>query len=130
MRVSQPLFVDGQRMNYAKGVIAQGRFLFLSGVTGSGATTADQVEYCWTNVKLRLEEMGGRLENIVQRQTFVTDMEEWRTEGGPRQREWLLANCPSLLEDGGQPASTLIGCMALSRPDIKVEIQVVVVLDD
>jgi enamine deaminase RidA (YjgF/YER057c/UK114 family) len=130
MRVSEPLYVDGQRMNYAKGVIAEGRFLFLSGVTGSGATTADQVEYCWTQVKQRLEEMGGRLENIVQRQTFVTDMEEWRVEGGPRQREWLQANCLTLLEDRHQPASTLIGCVALSRPEIRVEIQVVVVLED
>lgn len=127
MRKGHPLVIDGQLMGYAKGVVAEGRFAFLSGVTGRGPTMGDQAESCWVTIKERLEALGGRVENIVQRMTFVTSVEEWRAEGQARQRAWLEANCPSLIKD--PPAGTLIGCVALAQPDLKVEIQVVVALD-
>jgi enamine deaminase RidA (YjgF/YER057c/UK114 family) len=127
MRKGYPLVVDGQTMGYAKGVIAEGRFAFLSGVTGRGPTMGDQAESCWVTIKERLDALGGRVENIVQRMTFVTSIEEWRAEGQARQRAWLEANCPSLIQD--PPAGTLIGCVALAQPELKVEIQVVVALD-
>ena len=127
MRKGYPLVIDGQTMGFAKGVVAEGRFAFLSGVTGRGATMGDQAESCWVTIKERLEALGGRVENIVQRMTFVTSVEEWRAEGQARQRAWLEANCPSLIQD--PPAGTLIGCVALAQPDLKVEIQVVVALD-
>jgi enamine deaminase RidA (YjgF/YER057c/UK114 family) len=114
-------------MGYARGVVAEGRFAFLSGVTGRGPTMGDQAESCWVTIKERLEALGGRVENIVQRMTFVTSVEEWRAEGQARQRAWLEANCPSLIKD--PPAGTLIGCVALAQPELKVEIQVVVALD-
>jgi len=126
MRQSHPLVVDGQTMTFAKGVIAEGRFVYLSGVTGGGATMGDQAESCWTTIKERLDSLGGRVENIVQRMTFVTNIDEWQAEGQPRQRAWLQKNCPSLIES--PPAGTLIGCTALAQPAYKVEIQVVVAL--
>src|SRR5262245_23627069 len=107
-------------MTIANGVITEGRFLFLSGMTGAGLTTGDQVESCWVELKRRVEELGGRLENIIQRITFVTSMPEWRAEGSPRQRAWLQANCPALYDE--PLASMLIGCAALARPEFKVEI--------
>lgn len=127
MRQSHPLVVDGQLMGFAKGVVAEGRFAFLSGVTGQGASMGDQAESCWNTIKERLEALGGRLENIVQRMTFVTSVEEWRAEGQARQRAWLEANCPSMIQS--PPAGTLIGCVALAQPGLKVEIQVIVALD-
>jgi len=127
MRQGHPLVVDGQLMGFAKGVVAEGRFAFLSGVTGRGATMGDQAESCWATIKERLESLGGRLENIVQRMTFVTSMEEWRAEGQARQRAWFEANCPDLIKS--PPAGTLIGCAALAQPEFKVEIQVIVALD-
>ena len=127
MRQGHPLVVEGQLMGFAKGVVAEGRFAFLSGVTGRGATMGDQAESCWGTIKERLEGMGGRLDNIVQRMTFVTSIEEWQKEGGPRQRAWLEANCPSMIQS--PPAGTLIGCVGLAQPGLKVEIQVVVALD-
>lgn len=127
MRQGFPLVIDGQLMGFAKGVVAEGRFAFLSGVTGRGPTMGDQAESCWTTIKERLEALGGRLENIVQRMTFVTSVEEWRAEGQARQRAWFEANCPSLIQS--PPAGTLIGCVALAQPDLKVEIQVIVALD-
>lgn len=127
MRQGYPLVVDGQVMGFAKGVVAEGRFAFLSGVTGQGATMGEQAESVWATIKERAEGLGGRLENIVQRMTFVTSVPEWRAEGQARQRAWLEKNCPSMIES--PPAGTLIGCSALAQPEFKVEIQVVVALD-
>jgi len=127
MRKSYPLVVNGQTMGFAKGVITQGRLIFLSGATGEGATIGDQAVSCWTTIKQRCEELGGRLDNIVQRMTFVTSVDEWRTDGQAKQRAWLQANVPSMIES--PPAGTLIGCVALAQPEFKVEIQVVVALD-
>jgi len=127
MRQGYPLVVDGQLMGFAKGVVAEGRFAFMSGVTGDGAGMGDQAESCWNTIRERVEALGGRVENIVQRMTFVTSVPEWRSEGQARQRAWLEANCPSLIES--PPAGTLIGCSALAQPEYKVEIQVVVALD-
>ncbi len=127
MRQGHPLVIDGQLMGYAKGVVAEGRFAFLSGVTGRGATIGEQAQSCWNTINERTEALGGRLENIVQRMTFVTSVEEWRAEGQAGQRAWLEANCPSLIEN--PPAGTLIGCVALAQPELKIEIQVVVALD-
>src|SRR5580765_6437350 len=127
MRKSYPLVVNGQTMGFAKGVIAEGRFIFVSGTTGEGATIGDQAVSCWSTIKSRVEELGGRLDNIVQRMTFVTSVDEWRAEGQGKQRAWLEANCPSMLES--PPAGTLIGCVALAQPEFKVEIQVVIALD-
>jgi enamine deaminase RidA (YjgF/YER057c/UK114 family) len=67
------------------------------------------------------------LENIVQRMTFVTNVDEWQSDGTHRQRAWLEKNCPALLQN--PPAGTLIGCVALAQPAYKIEIQVVVALD-
>jgi len=126
-RQGYPLVVDGQLMGFAKGVVAEGRFAFLSGVTGTGPGMGEQAESVWNTIKERVEALGGRVENVVQRMTFVTSVEEWRAQGQPRQRAWLEANCPSLIEN--PPAGTLIGCSALAQPEYKVEIQVVVALD-
>ena len=127
MRQGHPLVVDGQLMGFAKGVVAEGRFAFLSGVTGQGPDMGAQAESCWNTIKERVESLGGRLENIVQRMTFVTSVEEWRSSGQAKQRAWFEKNCPSLIES--PPAGTLIGCSALAQPEYKVEIQVVVALD-
>ncbi|HZT07003.1 MAG TPA: Rid family hydrolase [Chloroflexota bacterium] len=127
MRQSHQLVINGQLQGFAKGVNAEGRFAFVSGVTGRGATIGDQAEDCWNTIKERVESLGGRVENIVQRMTFVTSIADWQAEGGPRQRAWLQKNCPSLIEN--PPAGTLIGCVGLAQPEYKVEIQVVVALD-
>jgi enamine deaminase RidA (YjgF/YER057c/UK114 family) len=126
MRESHQLVINGQVMPFAKGVVAEGRFAFVSGVTSDETAMGDQAEDCWKTIKDRVESLGGRLENIVQRMTFVTNMEEWQREGTSRQRAWLEKNCPSLIQS--PPAGTLIGCVALAQPSYKVEIQVVVAL--
>jgi enamine deaminase RidA (YjgF/YER057c/UK114 family) len=127
MRESHPLVVDGQLMGFARGVVTEGRLAFMSGVTGRGESMGDQAESVWNTINERVQALGGRVENIVQRMTFVTDIDAWQKEGGPRQRAWFEKNCPSLIEK--PPAGTLIGCVGLAQPGLKVEIQVVVALD-
>lgn len=127
MRQSFPLYRGSERLPYAKGVVAEGRFVFLSGVTGEGATMAEQAVDAWTAIKARLEDLGTSCENIVQRMTFVTDMAEWAQSGTPAQRRWLQEHAPRLLEE--QSTGTLIGVSCLASPAYKVEIQVVAVVD-
>src|SRR3954464_1629512 len=74
-RQGYPLVVDGQLMGFAKGVVAEGRFAFLSGVTGTGPGMGEQAESVWNTIKERVEALGGRVENVVQRMTFVTSVE-------------------------------------------------------
>ena len=127
MRKSHPLIQGGQRMGFAKGVLAEGRFVFLSGVLSADGSMGEQVPVIWNTIKERLEELGTRCENIVQRMTFVTDIAAWQTEGTPRQVEWMRQHAPALLED--TPAGTLVQIGALAQPQAMVEIQVVAVLD-
>jgi enamine deaminase RidA (YjgF/YER057c/UK114 family) len=94
---------------------------------GRGASVGDQAEHCRNTIKERVESMGGRLENIVQRMTFVTNIERWQAEGHPRQRVWLEEHCPSMHES--PPSGTRIGCVAMADPTYIVEIQIVVALD-
>src|SRR5437762_13716736 len=84
MRKSYPLVVNGQRQTYAKGVLAEGRYIFLSGVLSTEGSMGDQATRVWDEIKSRLADLGGRPENIVQRMTFVTDIPTWRAEGAPK----------------------------------------------
>ncbi|MEA2639696.1 MAG: hypothetical protein QOF51_1090 [Chloroflexota bacterium] len=127
MRKSFPLVVNGQRATYAKGVVADGRYIFLSGVLSTEGSMGDQATRVWDEIRARLADLGGKPENIVQRMTFVTDLLAWRAEGAPRQIEWLQKNAPALLED--QPSSTLVQIVALAQQGAMVEIQVIAVVE-
>jgi len=127
MRKSYPLVVGGAPMAYAKGVLGEGRFVFLSGVLDAHGALSEQVPAVWDTIKARLEELGSRCENIVQRMTFVTDIAAWRAEGSPAQTAWLQHHAPSLLNE--QPAGTLVQIVALAQPGAMVEIQVVAVAE-
>ena len=100
MRQGHPLVVDGQLMGFAKGVVAEGRFAFLSGVTGRGASMGDQAESCWATIKERLESLGGRLENVVQRMTS-----RWRSVTSSSR----ACGRPSASRGRASPAACLAG---------------------
>jgi enamine deaminase RidA (YjgF/YER057c/UK114 family) len=125
----------GKPMPWGKGVIASGRLVFLSGATGRDPETdqcepaiGDQAVTCWEEIRRHLEEAGTSCENIVQRNTFVTDVDEWMKSGLGAQERWLHEHCPALLRD--QPGSALIGVARLALPEMKVEIQVIAVIPD
>ena len=136
MRKSFPLHHSGGfRALWGKGCVARGTFAFLSGTEGIDAETLKvhatmgaQVDLAWEKIKARLEEMGTSCENIVQKMTFVTDMDEWSRHAVWYQLRWLQKNCPKLLEE--EPAGTLLGVPRLALPEMMVEIQVIAVLPE
>lgn len=135
MRKSLPLTHGGERVGWGKGCIARGTFVFLSGSEGRdletdlcNGTMGEQIEVIWDKIKSRLEEFGTSCENIVQRMTFVTDMDEFFRHARWYQQRWLRKNAPKLLDE--EPASTLIGVPRLHLPEMTVEIQVIAVIPE
>jgi enamine deaminase RidA (YjgF/YER057c/UK114 family) len=135
MRKSFPLYHGDERAVWGKGCVASGTFAFLSGTEGIDPETllvhrtmGEQVDLAWNKIKERLEEMGTSVENIVQKMTFVTDMDEWFRHGIWYQQRWLHRNCPQLLENEG--AGTLLGVNRLALPEMLVEIQVIAVVPE
>lgn len=135
MRKCFPLYHAGERAMWGKGCVARGTFAFLSGTEGIDpdtlivrSTMGEQVEMAWNKIKERLEEMGTSCENIVQKMTLVTDMDEWFRHGMWYQNRWLHRHCPKLLEE--EPAGTLLEVARLALPEMQVEIQVIAVLPE
>ncbi len=136
MRKSFPLYHSGgYRAMWGKGCVAHGTFAFLSGTEGIDPeslkvlpTMGDQVVMAWDKIKERLEEMGTSCDNIVQKITFVTDMDEWFRHGIWYQNRWLQSNSPKVLEE--EPAGTLLQVSRLALPEMKVEIQVIAVVPE
>lgn len=125
----------GGRMSWGEGAIASGTFVFLSGTPGLDPKTdlcpptmGEQALICWDVVDRSLKKAGTSCANIVQRITFVTDMDEWFSHGQRFQNRWLTKNYPELLEQ--EPASTLIGVNRLALRDMKIEIQVIAVVEE
>ena len=120
---------------WGKGCIAQGSFAFLSGTEGISPETlkvlptmGEQVDMAWDKIKERLGEMRTTCDNIVQKITFVTDMDEWFGHGVWYQYRWLQKNGPKLLAE--EPAGTLLQVSRLALPAMKVEIQVIAVIPE
>jgi len=135
MRKSFPLHHAGERAMWGKGCVASGTFAFLSGTEGIHPDTlivektmGEQVDMAWDKIKERLEEMGTSCENIVQKMTLVTDMDEWFRHGVWYQVRWLHRNCPKLLQE--EPAGTLLQVSRLALPEMMVEIQVIAVVPE
>ena len=136
MRKSFPLnHAGGYRAMWGKGCTAQGTFAFLSGTEGIDPETlkvlptmGEQVDMAWDKIKERLSEMGTSCDNIVQKITFVTDMDEWFRHGIWYQNRWLQKNSPQLIKE--EPAGTLLQVSRLALPEMKVEIQIIAVVSD
>jgi enamine deaminase RidA (YjgF/YER057c/UK114 family) len=122
-------------MGWGEGAIARGTFVFLSGTTGRDPATdlvpasmGEQTLMCWERISESLQKAGTSCANIVQRITYVTDMDEWFSHAAGFQRRWLAQNCPELLEH--EPGSALIGVQRLALAAMKVEIMVIAVIPD
>jgi enamine deaminase RidA (YjgF/YER057c/UK114 family) len=83
---------------------------------------------CWERINESLQKAGTSCANIVQRITYVTDMDEWFSHAAGFQRRWLARNCPELLNE--EPGSALIGVQRLALASMKVEILVTAVILD
>ena len=125
----------GGRMPWGEGAVARGTFVFLSGTTGRDPETdlcppsmGEQTLMCWDRIKESLEKVGTSCKNIVQRVTYVTDMDEWFSHGLLFQNRWMAKNCPELLDD--EPGSALIGVTRLALREMRVEIMVIAVIPE
>ncbi len=88
----------------------------------------EHVDMAWDKIKERLGDMGTSCDDIVQKITFVTEMDEWFRHDIWYQNRWLKKNSPKLMEE--EPAGTLLQVSRLALPEMKVEIQVIAVVPE
>ena len=107
--------------NYSRAVKA-GNLFFIAGCTAGGSpaeqgSLPDQLRETLRRIKAILETEGQSMNDVVKLTTFVTDVNEWA--------EHRTANDAVFVEmfDGNYPVNTLIGCAALVRPTLKIEIE-------
>lgn len=105
-----------------------GTTVYLAGVGGDvdalGKSLAGdfkaQVHRCFERLQEGLTPAGGTLDDLVSMTVFITDF---------RYADEFIAIRQGTFTKG-YPASAMIGCEALARPQMLVEIQAVAVLDD
>jgi enamine deaminase RidA (YjgF/YER057c/UK114 family) len=112
-------------------VAAAGRTVYLGGQTAhlpdgslDGTTTAEQFDRAAANLAIALEGAGGRAEDLVSVQIFVTDADEYRTSLGVIGEIWR--------ERLGRryPAMALFEVAGLFDPAAKVELVGIAVISD
>ncbi len=109
------------RYSHAVEVPAGKRLIVCSGQLGVGPDDSipedagAQAELCFSNIAAVLAEAGLALKDIVRINAFVTDRAHMKPYMAVRDR--LVANPP--------PASTLMIVSGFSRPEFKVEIEVI-----
>jgi enamine deaminase RidA (YjgF/YER057c/UK114 family) len=109
------------RYSHGVEVPAGNRLVFCSGQLGIGPDDSipedagAQAELCFSNVEAVLAEAGLGLKDIVRINAFVTDRAHMKPYMAVRDR--LVADPP--------PASTLMIVSGFTRPEFKVEIEVI-----
>jgi 2-iminobutanoate/2-iminopropanoate deaminase len=119
--------VGGSRPSgsYSPGIVAEGRFVFVSGqgplLEGEvvGVTAGEQTRVVLENLAAVLAEAGASLSDVVRCGVFLADMADFR-----EMDQVYSGYFPEPL-----PARTTVGA-ALPRPGMRVEIDCVAVLPD
>ena len=110
-------------------VVARGTMVFLRGQVGQDLETresvgigdpAAQAEKAMSNIKMLLEEAGGKLEDICKITIYITD---------PRYREPVYRTVGKWLK-GVHPVSTGLIITGLARPEWVVEVDAIAVIPD
>jgi 2-iminobutanoate/2-iminopropanoate deaminase len=123
-----PIMLAGQMepvSHYCHGVRAGDR-LWISGMVGVAADgsipedTVEQFKIALDAVDKVLRSQGGKPNNIVKVQVFLTDISD-RARINPVRQAYFGEH---------RPASTLVEVSALVAPEMKVEIEAEAVLDD
>ena len=101
-----------------------GNQVFIAGMTAASMGEQarpdmyQQAKAIFTKIKHLMEATGGRMDDIVKVNIFVTDIKQ-REEVWRARREFFR---------GDFPVSTLVQVAALARPDLMVEIEAVAIL--
>ena len=115
-----------RKIAHSAGVIAEGRFLFTSGLTsrddvgnvvGAGDMAA-QIKQVFANLEDVMRHAGADFSKVVKFTIYVTDIDLYRE---------ALAGDRSFMT--GAPASTLVEVSRLANPELMVEAEAIVALD-
>jgi len=110
-------------------VVARGTLVFLRGQVGQDLETresvgigdaAAQAAKAMSNIKMLMEEAGGKLEHICKITVYITD---------PRYREQVYRTIGKWLK-GVYPVSTGLIITGLARPEWVVEVDAIAVIPD
>jgi enamine deaminase RidA (YjgF/YER057c/UK114 family) len=110
-------------------VVTRGTMVFLRGQVGQDLETresvgigdaAAQTEKAMSNIKMLIEEAGGKLEHICKITVYITD---------PRYREQVYRTIGKWLK-GVYPVSTGLIITGLARPEWVVEVDAIAVIPD
>jgi enamine deaminase RidA (YjgF/YER057c/UK114 family) len=107
-------------------VVARGtRTVFVSGQVAAGARLDDdfavQARAVHANLAIALEAAGARPTDVAKLTTYVVD---YRPELLP-----AIGEARAALFGDHRPASTLVGVAALARPEFKIEVEAIAVID-
>jgi len=124
----------GKKQKFARSVVA-GDFVFLSGSSGRTIETGEvssndareQTNVALEKVKIALEEAGSCLENIIKVQIMFKDMKDYETVK-KAEYDFYKKQAPALAEE--PPASTIWQVVALSKPDMLVEFDIIALRGD
>ncbi len=114
------------KIAHSAGVVAEGRFLFTSGLTsrddvgnvvGVGDMAA-QVKQVFANLEAVLGQVGADFSRVIKFTIYVTDIDGYRAA--------LAGDTPFMT---GAPASTLVEVSRLASPELLVEVEAIVALD-
>jgi 2-iminobutanoate/2-iminopropanoate deaminase len=119
----------GRKQRFARSVTAGG-FVFLSGSSGrtleKGEVSSDDVRVQATvaldKIRLALKEAGTSMENIVKVLIYFKDMKDYEAVKQTEFEYWEK-HAPALAVE--PPASTVCQVVALSKPDMLVEFDIV-----
>lgn len=108
---------------FSQGVVAEGKFLFTSGVTsrddqGGVVGVGDmrrQMEKCFENLGDVLKAAGAEFGDVVKFTMYTTDIDAYRAHADVYRNHFI-----------NRPASTLIEISKLADPEMMVEIEAVV----
>ena len=112
--------------SYTQIVIARGaRTVYISGQVAAGAREDDefaaQARAVHANLAIALEAAGARPSDVAKLPTYVVD---YRPELLP-----AIGEARAALFGDHRPASTLVGVAALARPEFKIEVEAIAVID-
>ena len=114
-----PLSPFEEQVGFTRGLRTGNRIVIAGtiGVEADGSAAPEagaQADRCFALIRGYIEELGGRMEDVVRIRMFVTDIADADAVSAAFSKH-LKATCP---------AGTLVAIAGLYRPEIKVEIEV------
>lgn len=90
------------------------------GVVVAAGDMYGQTKYCIEVIQSAIEELGGRVEDVIRTRVFLTDMSLWEEAG--RAHGEVFGDI--------RPASAFVGTSELLHPDLMVEIEATAIVQN